>query len=194
MADEPANDLFPAPQSEPTRGPWLGLGIGFAIILATVTVLIYSSRTSPDRDRAAPNISNAAQADPYAANVALTDVKMSTAENGLGGVAIYIEGNITNKGDKTLTAATIEVTFKNALNQTVQREPQQVMVILTHEPADDLAALNMAPLKAGASREFRLTFERVSQDWNQQVPELRVTTLMRTCFMLAIVVVSLEHT
>jgi|SRR3954469_1983652 hypothetical protein len=179
MATEPPIVPTPAdaPPSEPSRGPWIGLAIGLVIIVSVIAYLIYSSRTSGDRPDVTTKINAPAAADPHAADVALSDAKLSTAQNGLGGTSIYIEGTVTNKGAQTIAGASVEVTFKNSLGQTVQRQSEPLMVFLTHEPADDLAALNMAPLKPGASKEFRLTFERVSADWNQQMPEVRVTTV-----------------
>jgi adenosylcobinamide amidohydrolase len=32
-----------------------------------------------------------------------------------------------------------------------------------------------APLKPGAEADFRLIFEDVPENWNQQVPEIRLT-------------------
>lgn len=171
-------DLSPHPPVEPSRGPWLGLGVGLVIVGGMLAYLIYSSRSAPERNLRPPSVMASAAADPYAASLTLTEVKMSQAENMLGGSSIYIEGKVTNRGAKTVTGATIEITFRNALNQVVQREAHGMMVILRREPADDVAALNVAPLKPGESREFRQTFERLSADWNRQYPELRITTVI----------------
>jgi hypothetical protein len=171
-----APDFVPSPP-EKTGGPWLGLGIGFGIILVILGYLIYSSRNAPKQVISAPRLMEAAPVDPYAARLELTDVKMAKAENLLGGVMIYVEGKITNKGDRTVTGASVEITFRNALNEVVQRENHPVMVILAREPADDIAALNVSPLKPGETKEFRQTFEHVSRDWGGQYPELHITTV-----------------
>ena len=55
-------------RTEQPRGPWLGLGIGFLIIVAIIGWLVYSSRTSETRSTAHPTVMEAAiSADPYAA-------------------------------------------------------------------------------------------------------------------------------
>lgn len=175
MPEEP---FAQTPQYEPSRGPWLGLGIGGALILIVIGYLIFSSRSSPTRYANPIHISESAPADPYAAKLKVTDVKMAQASNILGGTMTYLEAKIANTGDKTVTGATIEVTFRNTLNQVVQREAQPLMIITQREPAMDIVAVNNAPLKAGESKDLQLTFEHISADWNRQYPELRVTTVV----------------
>ena len=153
------------------------MSIGFALILIVVVALIVSSRTSPTRGVIAPKIMQSGAADAYAAKLQLSDVTLSAADNFAGGTSTYVEGKVTNSGDKVVNGATVEITFKNSLEQIVQRETQTLMVIHTRQPAPDVAALNVAPLNPGQTREFRLTFERISADWNQQKPEMRTVTV-----------------
>ena len=49
-----------------------------------------------------------------------------------------------------------------------------VTLIRTRQPYIDVQPLSAAPLAPGASAEFRLTFDDVRPDWNQQVPVIRV--------------------
>ena len=110
----------------------------------------------------------------YAANAKLTNVHMMTAENFIGSSVTYIEGNVANAGNKSLTGATVELTFKNSLNQIVQTEDVPVRVLRSSEPYRDFANLADLPLAAGQSREFCLSLEHISADWNQQYPDIRV--------------------
>jgi hypothetical protein len=168
----------PPPQQEKSSGPWLGLGIAFVLIVIVVGFLIYSSRTSPQRAATQPKVIGAAtQVDPYAAKLQLADEQISAADNMLGGSSTYVEGTITNTGDKTVTGATVEVTFKNSLGEVVQRENEPLWVVLSREPAIDVGTLSADPLKPGAKAEFRLSFERISGDWNRAQPELRITVV-----------------
>jgi hypothetical protein len=163
---------------EKSRGPWLGLGIGFLIIVAIIGGLIYSSRTSETRYAPQPTpIQAAGSADPYAANLNLSDVHMSAAENMLGGNVTYVEGKVTNAGEKMVTGATVEVTFKNSLGQVVQRQTEPLWIVQRREPAVDVASLAVNPMKPGETREFQLSFEHISADWNRQFPELRITVV-----------------
>jgi hypothetical protein len=174
--DEPLSS--PPQPEEKSSGPWLGLGIAFVLIVAVVGGLIYSSRNSGSRQAMQPSIAGpAGQADPYAAKLQINDVHLLQADNMIGGSATYIEGTVTNAGDKVVTAATVVVTFKNSMGQVVQRQNEPLWIIQTREPAVDVATLAVNPLKPGDKREFRLSFERISADWDRQQPELRITVV-----------------
>jgi hypothetical protein len=164
-------------QYEPSRGPWLGLGIGAVIILGIIAYLIYSSRTGPNTYTKPITVAQSAPEDPYAAKVEIKDAKMAQAQNILGGTMTYLEAKITNTGDKTIVGAGVEATFRNSLNQVVQREVQPLMIITQREPAMDIVAVNNSPLKPGDTKDLQLTFEHISADWNRQYPELRLTTI-----------------
>jgi hypothetical protein len=163
-----------APQNEPSRGPWLGLGLGALLIACVVLFLVYSSRSSGTRYERRAEVMQSTPADAYAAQLPLSDIKMLEAENFVGGKSIYVEGKITNNGNQTVTGATVEGTFRNTLDQVVQRENHNLMIILTREPAVDVAALSASPLKPGETKEFRMTFEHISADWNGQYPQVAV--------------------
>ena len=47
-------------------------------------------------------------------------------------------------------------------------------LIRMKEPYIDIEPVSAAPLKPGDDREFRLTFEAVPDNWNSQMPEVRV--------------------
>jgi hypothetical protein len=153
-------------QSQATEGrkwfPIVAAVCLLAIALAAVLIFPGGSAKPPSAPPA------------YAANVKLTNVHMMTAENFIGSSVTYIEGNGANAGDKSLTGATVELTFKNSLNQVVQTEDVPVRVLRTSEPYRDFANLRDLPLAAGQSKEFRLSLEHISADWNQQYPEIRV--------------------
>lgn len=175
MADE---SPLSAPQYEPSRGPWLGLGIGAVIICGIIAYLIISSRSSPSRYAPPITIAQSIPSDPYAKNLAIENPQMAEAANILGGKMTSLEAKITNKGDKTVIGAGIEVTFKNSLNQVVQRESQPLMIITAREPALDITAVNNSPLKPGDTKDLQLNFEHISADWNRAYPDLRVTTVV----------------
>src|SRR5215467_10537103 len=54
---------------------------------------------------------------PYAANLKISDLKMSRAQNFVGATVTYIEGTITNSGGKTVTHAIVRATFRDPYNQ-----------------------------------------------------------------------------
>jgi hypothetical protein len=175
MAEDPIQQQ---PATEPGRTPYLPLAIAFVIIFAVIGYLIYSSRTSGRLVNPTPVNPEAHLVDFYASRLAISDVAISRAENMLGGTSTYIDAKLTNNGDKLVTGATVEVTFKDSLGQVVGRETLPVMVITRTEPEVDLAALNVSPLKPGENKTFRVAFEHISQEWNRQLPDMRITTVL----------------
>src|SRR5213595_2483166 len=59
---------------------------------------------------------------PYIAQLKLSDFKMSAAENFIGATVSYIDGTITNTGDKTVTRVTVQVNFLDSMGQLAQQE------------------------------------------------------------------------
>ena len=122
-----------------------------------------------------PAIANSAlPLDPYAANLILSDVAMSESSSLSGGKVTYIDGHMRNTGSRTVTAAELQVLFSNDLQMPPQIEPVPLTLIRTREPYIDTQPPSAAPLQPGDTREFRLAFEDITQNWNQQIPEIRV--------------------
>ena len=55
-----------------------------------------------------------------------------------------------------------------------QVETTPLNLIRTHEPYIDTQPIADAPLAPGDEREFRLIFEDIQSNWNQQLPEIHV--------------------
>jgi hypothetical protein len=157
----------PAQQDESGR-IWTFVGLGVAIVVIVVAVLAIVGRSGRTVRQPPPA---------YAASLKLTDLKMSAAENFVGATVTYLDGKITNSGDKTVTRAIVQATFMNSLGQVVQRETLPIHV-LTSGPSGgiytDVVDLSAAPLAPGQSRPFRLTLEHISADWNHAAPELKI--------------------
>jgi hypothetical protein len=116
---------------------------------------------------------------PYAANIKLSDFKMSAAENFVGSTVSYIDGTVTNSGNKTLTHLVVDVVFKDEVGQLAQDEPDvPLRVMRTSGPYPEAVDLTVAPLGPGQSQPFRLTFDRISAQWNHQYPEIRITDVV----------------
>jgi len=146
--------------------------VAAVVLLVALGVLLLVGRSS----RPAPQFSGAEVAPPaaYAASLPLSDIKMSEADSFAGNKATYIDGTITNRGDKTVSGASIQVVFQDDMNQMAQKDVLPVAIIRMHEPYVDTVPLEKAPLKPGQTAEFRLIFDHVSAMWNQQYPKLTV--------------------
>jgi Protein of unknown function (DUF2393) len=112
---------------------------------------------------------------PYAANLKLSDFKMSAAENFVGATVSYVDGTVTNAGDKTVTHVIVEVQFKDDMGQVAQREVVPLQVLKTSGPYPEAVDFSVSPLPPAQSKAFRLTFEGISAQWNHQYPAIQVT-------------------
>ncbi len=113
---------------------------------------------------------------PYLTSLKLSDFKMSAAENFIGHTVSYIDGTVTNSGNKTVTHVVVEVTFKDELGQVAQQDPDlPLQVIRTNGAYPEPVDLSASPLGPGQTQPFRLTFDSISAQWNRQYPEIRVT-------------------
>jgi hypothetical protein len=144
-------------------------GVAALIVIVVAAVLVYSGRKKP-----APAPSTLQPADAYAARLPLSQFAMSEAENLSGGKLTYLDGHVQNTGDQTITGITVQVVFANDEAMAPQIETVPLMLIRTKDPYIDTQAVSANPLKPGDDREFRLTFESVAENWNQQMPEVRI--------------------
>jgi uncharacterized protein DUF2393 len=140
--------------------------IGIVIVGIVVGTLALIFRAEQKKPAAPPA---------YAANLKFSDLKTSAAQNFVGATVSYIDGTITNTGDMAVIHAVAQITFKDELGQTAQREELPIRVLRTGGPYDEAVDLNLSPLAPGQSKPFRLTFENISAQWNHAYPDLRIT-------------------
>jgi len=140
--------------------------VGIVIVGIVVGVLALFFRSEKKKPAAPPA---------YAANLTFSDMKTSAAQNFVGATVSYIDGVITNKGDKTVIHAVVQVTFKDDMGQTAQREELPLRVLRTGGPYDEAVDFSLSPLEPRQSKPFRLTFENISAQWNHAYPDLQIT-------------------
>lgn len=158
----------PALTQQPEESRLRPILVGAALVAVMIAILLFLSRgryTGP----AAPH--------PYAGNLQLSNLKMSTSENFVGSSVTYIDGTVTNTGNQTVIHAGIHVAFKNSMDQVAQADNVPLLVLQTTGPYPDTVDLGASPLAPTQSKQFRLTFEHVTADWNQNYPDLRVTDI-----------------
>ncbi|HKT51459.1 MAG TPA: hypothetical protein VJV96_14250 [Candidatus Angelobacter sp.] len=169
MGDSENRQPFAPPVREESGRKWLPMAIGGVLVVVAVVVIIFVSRTDSS--------SNANQLNPYAAKLQVDNLHMATAENFAGGSVTYIQGHITNSGDKKVTGTTVQVLFKNSLGELAQKETLPMMVLMPNTPYVDYGPMQQAPLAAGQGRDFRLTLEHVTADWDGQMPAVKVVSV-----------------
>lgn len=169
MGDSENQQPFAPPVREESGRNWLPMAIGGVLVAVAVVVIIFVSRTGSS--------SNSNQPNAYAAKLQVDNLHMATAENFAGGSVTYIQGRITNSGDKKVTGATVQVLFKNSLGELAQKETLPMMVLMPNTPYVDYGPMQQAPLAAGQGRDFRLTLEHVTADWDGQMPVVKVVSV-----------------
>ncbi len=148
---------------------WLPWIIALVAICLIVGLAFFFGR--PRQAPAGPAI------DPYAAHLAISNVRISQASNFAGDQLTYVDGTISNRGDKTVTSVAVRVLFPNDVGEQPQVKQVPLMLIRTLQPYVDTEPVSAAPLKAGASQDFRLIFDDVTTLWNQQIPKVQIAQI-----------------
>ena len=105
------------------------------------------------------------QAKGYLEKLALSHVRMQAAESYVNQRVVEILGDITNKGDKTVSTVEVTCVFRDFSTREVLRE--RVFVIDRQN----------GPLPAGATKPFRLAFDDIPNTWNQAMPSLVIAQI-----------------
>ena len=116
---------------EPTPSPdqkrnWVPALVGLVAVLVAVGAILYFGRHKTNAGT---------EANPYAQQLKLSDIKLSAAENYMGGTVTYLDFNIINTGDRALVGASVHAEFKNSLGQIVQKETLPLHVLVENQLA-----------------------------------------------------------
>jgi len=173
MASSGQTPEFLSPDKKTAReprsvAPWIIAGI---IVLLILGIFLARSHHSAPANSAG---AGPAQPDPYAANLALSNLQMSEASSVAGGKSIYLDGSIANHGNRTVSGITVQVAFHDFTGQFARNEAMPLNLIRTHQPYIDTQPVSAAPIAPGETREFRLIFDNVPENWNQNYPDIRV--------------------
>jgi hypothetical protein len=109
-----------------------------------------------------------------ATSLPLSQISMSESTSLSGGKSTFVDGHIKNAGTQTVTGVTVQVLFRNDEAMPPQIETLPLSLIRTREPYIDTQSVGSSPLKPGDERDFRLIFEAIPANWNQQTPEIRI--------------------
>jgi hypothetical protein len=140
--------------------------IGIVLLGVVVAILALILRSEQPKPAAPPA---------YAVNLKFLNLQTSAAQNFVGATVSYLDGTVSNTGDKTVSHAVVQITFKDDMGQTAQREEVPIRVLRTGGAYDEAVDLSVSPLAPGQSKPFRLTFENISKQWNHAYPDLQIT-------------------
>jgi hypothetical protein len=159
--------LFKEPKSERSF-PLTAVLIAAVAVIVLVVVLVLMGRKP-----AGPPPNTLQPVAAYADNLEVSDIQMSESTSLSGGKSTYIDGHIANKGTATVTGVTVQVIFVNDVAMPPQIETVPLRLIRTRVPYIDTEPVNAAPIAPGGEADFRMIFESVPDNWNQQTPGLR---------------------
>jgi hypothetical protein len=163
MFHEPA----PATRSFPTT----------AVVIAAITVVVVVAVLALMNRHRGESAASAGTLQPlaaYAPQLQFGDIQLSESTSFSGGKETFVDGRVTNKGQATVTGITAQVLFASDGGGGAQMETVPVALVRSREPYVDTQPVSAAPLAPGASADFRLTFDDVRPEWNQQAPEIHV--------------------
>ena len=94
----------------PSERNWLPLAVAVVLVLAVAAgvVLILGHGK-----RSAQVTPISAKPDPYAASLPITKLAMSESANLAGGKVTYLDGHITNSGNRTVSGISVQVLFRD---------------------------------------------------------------------------------
>lgn len=157
-------------QPPPTEqnSEWRPKVLGIVAVVSVFAVVVFVQRPKPHPP---------APINPYATQLKISSITMSAAQNFIGAKVTYIDGTLTNPGNKTVTSAIILVTFRDPIGQVAQIDNVPAKILQTTGPYPDTVDLAALPLTPGQSKPFRLIFDHISEQWNQAYPELQVANV-----------------
>jgi len=163
---------FPDPIPDPGQSKGKSFLIAAAAgVLVLALLAFFLWRAATHSTPATPPGSHAAltaEERAYISNVAIDHLDVTRAENFLHQEVTTISGEIVNSGNRSISSLTLTAEFFDQLGQIAQRETRTVLV----PPAP--------PIPPGARREFEVSLDHVSSEWNMARPTLKVTALTFT--------------
>lgn len=145
-----------------------------AIAAAAVTILVVVLVLMAKRNAPAPPPNTVQPLAAYAPNLVLSGLQLSEAGSMSGGKSIYLDGHIVNHGPATVTGVTVQVLFANDEAMPPQLETLPLRLIYMREPYVDTRPVSASPLAPGQGADFRLIFDNIQDNWNQQTPVIHV--------------------
>ena len=166
---QPSSPLFTDPA--PARSfPTTAVASAAVAVLILVAALVLLERRGP----AAPSPHTLQPVASYASNLPVSNLQLSESTSMSGGKQTYLEGHIANHGPNTVTGVTVQVIFANDTHMAPQIETGPLNLIYMRQPYVDTRAVSASPLAPGTEADFRLIFDDVSDNWNQQLPQIRI--------------------
>jgi hypothetical protein len=169
MNENPRSTLSPQPQGSPQKEG--GRQFGLALLSGLIVVLILGggfylwSRGGANHPIGPAPLPMGAEQQAYAPQIHYSDFQLSRATNMLKTEITYVDGMISNTGNRSVVEIEILLEFHDLSGK-----------IMFHDTRR-LYGKAATPLAAGERRDFELAFENVPDGWDQRPPAITVTGL-----------------
>ncbi|MBI1956357.1 MAG: hypothetical protein HYS38_08190, partial [Acidobacteria bacterium] len=157
---EPDVHLTPQLESiqEGKRSAFLWTAVGLLFVIGTISAVFF---LMPPPE--SPLVPPPSQEDiAYVRQLQLGELHLSAEKNFLDQRVVYLDGKISNRGNKTVRQLKLRLFFRDYYGQVVLQEDQPVL------------AETAAPLGPGQTRDFQLRFDRIPDSWSQQIPQFQL--------------------
>lgn len=154
MASNPLFEQTPEQKKAAKRKQWTLMGLGVLLIAALVAYLEFAPKPVPQE------LQLTAEAKTYIKSLQLADVNMSAKLDYFSQKVVEINGQITNGGDRKLGVVEVTCVFRDYANQIIHRQRSPIV------------SRKMGGLQPGETKQFRLPFDEIPSNWNQQMPQL----------------------
>jgi hypothetical protein len=139
-----------------------------AVVIAVVVVLgaagfWYLDRAAKQPPPGPPPLSAEARA--YTRSLGLSGVEMQAHTSYLNQQIVEITGALQNNGDRKLALVEINCIFYDPYGKVVARERVPIV------------SRKMGGLAPGETKQFRLPFDNIPEDWNQATPQLVIAQI-----------------
>jgi hypothetical protein len=104
----------------------------------------------------------------YAPKIHYNNIQLSKSSNMLNQQFIYINGTVSNSGDKTIKRLQVSVDFCDDLAN---------KHVALHQDAPAIQTTD-GPLEPGHQRDFSVTIDGYPKNWNQQMPLFHTSGLV----------------
>jgi hypothetical protein len=144
-------------------GPFL---VGVVVVLIVFGTFYLAMRFSggPAQTVQKPLAFGAAE-QAYVAEIQFENLGLSALENMLHQQVTYLNGDISNKGSRTIRAAEVTVEFYDQDNKVALRDTRRII------------GSDSTPLESGETRDFQIGFEAIPAGWNHKFPAIHITGL-----------------
>lgn len=148
-----------------------GRQFGLALLAGLVVVMILAggfylwSRTSSKGTAGPSPLPFGTQEQAYAPQIKFSDFQLTRATNMLKTEITYVDGVITNTGNRGIVELEMNLDFRDLQGK-----------IMFHDTRR-LYGQGATPLAAGEKRDFELAFENVPPGWDQRPPDITITGL-----------------